>query len=288
MSADGGTDAARAGRRLKSKVLVALVLSSGVPVLVLLVVVPTLGSGVAQVLIAVTIASVLVGGWIIWDLGRILGRMGPLMASVDTLTILGRQQSQVDILMASYSKMLATIESQAEEINTFAARLDAAYAELESTNARLKEHTFKDDVTGLHNRRFLLWRLEEESQLGRPFSLVLIEFPGLRAVAERDGHEAYDHGLREVAAILTRAGGAVADVKSRYDGGRFAVLLLETRRPDAFRYVEEIRGAVVRDYVRAATPRMRAGVASRLRDGVTVEQLISEADTELRHDAAAR
>ena len=65
-----------------------------------------------------------------------------------------RRRDEVGTLMSSFNKMLLTIEQQAAEINTFATRLDAAYKELESTNARLKEFSFKDEVTGLYNRRF--------------------------------------------------------------------------------------------------------------------------------------
>jgi diguanylate cyclase (GGDEF)-like protein len=110
MSADGGLDVARAGLWLKRRVRVAFVLSSVVPLLVVLVVVlPTLQSGILQVLVVLTIVGMLAGAWVIWDLGRLIGRMGAL-----------------------------TVEQQAAEINTFASRLDAAFKEVESTNARLK------------------------------------------------------------------------------------------------------------------------------------------------------
>jgi GGDEF domain-containing protein len=81
-----------------------------------------------------------------------------------------RRRDEVGTLMSSFNKMLLTIEQQAAEINTFATRLDAAYKELESTNARLKETSFKDEVTGLYNRRFFTLRLEEELSRYRRFN----------------------------------------------------------------------------------------------------------------------
>ena len=86
MSGELSTDVARAGQRIKSKVLVALVLSSVVPILVLafvvlVLVLPTLGPGetlkfgVLQMLIIFTVIGMLAGAWVIWDLGRILARM---------------------------------------------------------------------------------------------------------------------------------------------------------------------------------------------------------------------
>ena len=88
-----------------------------------------------------------------------------------------RREDEVGTLMTSFNRMLETIEQQAAEINTFATRLDAAYKELESTNARLKETSFKDEVTGLYNRRFFSLRLEEElsryRRFNHPVSVVL-------------------------------------------------------------------------------------------------------------------
>ena len=85
-----------------------------------------------------------------------------------------------------------TIEQQAAEINSFATRLDAAYKELESTNARLKETSFKDEVTGLYNRRFFSMRLEEElsryRRFNHPVSVVLLDLDGFKAVNDEFGH----------------------------------------------------------------------------------------------------
>ena len=163
MSAADGIDVARAGQRIKTKVLVALVLSSVVPALVLVyvllvLVLPTF----LQILLGLTITGLLTGAWVHWDLGRMVGRMGALMASEGTLSGFERRQDDTGTLMTSFNKMLLTIEQQAAEINSFATRLDAAYGEMESTNARLKEAAFRDDITSLGNRRYLLIRLEEE------------------------------------------------------------------------------------------------------------------------------
>jgi len=165
-------DVAHAGLRIKKRILVALTLASIVPVLVLAFVVlvlmlPTLAPGETlkfgglQLLVIFTIIGMLAGGYIIWDIGRTMARIASLMAR-DTLPGGERRRDEVGTLMSSFNKMLGTIEQQAAEINTYATRLDAAYKELESTNARLKETSFKDEVTGLYNRRFFNLRLEEE------------------------------------------------------------------------------------------------------------------------------
>jgi methyl-accepting chemotaxis protein len=183
MSAADGIDVARAGQRIKTKVLVALALSSVVPALVLVYLLFVLALPTfLQILLGLTIIGMLTGAWVHWDLGRMVGRMGALMASEGTLSGFEQRQDETGTLMTSFNKMLLTIEQQAAEINSFASRLDAAYKEIESTNTRLLENSFKDDITGLYNRRFLLMRLEEEvgrwKRRSEPFSLVLFELSG--------------------------------------------------------------------------------------------------------------
>jgi diguanylate cyclase (GGDEF)-like protein len=260
MSGESGIDVARAGQRIKSKVLVALVLSSVVPILVLafvvlVLVLPTLGPGetlkfgVLQMLVVFTVLGMLAGAWVIWDLGRILARIGALMASESALSGFERRQDEVGTLMTSFNKMLVTIEQQAAEINTFATRLDAAYKELESTNAKLKETSFKDEVTGLYNRRFFSLRLEEElsryRRFNHPVSVVLLDLDGFKAVNDEFGHTMGDDTLRDVAQILMKHSRGI-NVVSRYGGDEFAVLLVETSKAGARLYADRIREVVAK------------------------------------------
>jgi diguanylate cyclase (GGDEF)-like protein len=260
MSGERGIDVARAGQRIKSKVLVALVLSSVVPMLVLAFVVlvlllPTLGPsetlkfGLLQMLVVFTVFGMLAGAWVIWDIGRIIARMGALMGSEGPLAPIERRQDEVGTLMTSFNKMLVTIEQQAAEINTFTTRLDAAYKELESTNARLKETSFKDEVTGLYNRRFFSLRLEEElsryRRFNHPVSVVLLDLDGFKAVNDEFGHTVGDATLREIAQILMKHSRGI-NVVSRYGGDEFAVLLVETSKAGARLYADRIREVVAK------------------------------------------
>ena len=284
MAAAAGTDVAPAGQRIQRKVLVALVLSSVLPMLVLLVVaLPTLGLGGAlevgalQLLILLAIVGVLAGDWILWDLGRTVARLGSLMGSDSTAA---DRQHEVGTLMTSYNKMLVTIEQQATEINTFASRLDTAYKEMESTNTRLKETSFKDDITGLYSRRFLLLRLEEEVEQwcrsGLPCSLVLLDFRRRRVAA---GYAEQDAALAALARILIRLAPSPTSVMARYDGSRFALLLAQTSQRGALRFVELVRNAVAAEYPEEERG-LRVGIASLPEDG-DAEHLMSAADAAL-------
>ena len=82
MAADVGAEVARVGQRMERKVLVALVLSSVLPMFALLVVaLPTLGPGgtlklgALQLLVLLAIVGMLAGAWVLWDLGRTVARL---------------------------------------------------------------------------------------------------------------------------------------------------------------------------------------------------------------------
>jgi diguanylate cyclase (GGDEF)-like protein len=304
MSGESGIDVARAGQRIKSKVLVALVLSSVVPILVLafvvlVLVLPTLGPaetlkfGVLQLLVLFTVLGMLAGAWVIWDLGRILARIGvlvankgALMASEGALSGFEQRRDEVGTLMTSINQMRVTIDQKEAEKNTYATRLDAAYKELEFTNARLKETSFKDEVTGLYNRRFFSLRLEEElsryRRFNHPVSVVLLDLDGFKAVNDEFGHKAGDDTLRDVAQILMKHSRGI-NVVSRYGGDEFAVLLVETSKAGARLYADRIREVVAKypfDHGKVVTSSF--GVASLPDDEAgTAEQLFRAADEAL-------
>src|SRR2546421_6565148 len=187
------------------------------------------------------------GAWILWDIGRAVSRMGELLSQQPDATALGARSDEVGALMKSFTSMLGTIEQQAVEINSFATRLDAAYKELEVTNARLKETSFRDDVTGLYNRRFFSLRLEEEisrfRRFNHPVSVVLLDLDGFKSINDEFGHAVGDETLREIAQILMKQSRGI-NVISRYGGDEFAILLVETSKAGARLYAERIRQVV--------------------------------------------
>jgi len=266
MSGESGIDIARAGQRVKSKMLVALVLSSVVPILVLafvvlVLVLPTLGPGetlkfgVLQLLVLFTMLGMLAGAWVIWDiLGRLLARIGALMAnkgapmaSEGALSGFEQRRDEVGTLMTSLDQMQVTLNQKEAENNTLNTRLEAAYKEIGDTNAKLKETSFKDEVTGLYNRRFFNLRLEEElsryRRFNHPVSVVLLDLDFFKAVNDEFGHAAGDETLRGVAQILMKHSRGI-NVVSRYGGDEFAVLLVETSKAGARLYADRIREVV--------------------------------------------
>ncbi len=292
----GATSAAPApGRRLQRRILIALTVSSGLPILVLsYVVVDHLSTGghpidafAIPALLFFTTLGVAMGAWVLWDLGRAVTQMrGMLNDDTAPPTSAGSPADEVRTVMETFGRLQRTIEEQAAEINTFAARLDAAYRDLEATNARLEEFSFKDEVTGLYNRRFFSVRLEEEisrfRRFNHPVSVVLIDLDGFKAVNDELGHAVGDETLRDIGQVLMRHSRGI-NVVSRYGGDEFVVLLVETSQAGARLYADRIR-KFIESYPFGHGKRITAsfGVANLPEDDVaTSEDLMKAADQAL-------
>ncbi len=306
------------GHYFRRKVSLALTLTSLVPLLILaysvyVSVMSWLGHESlygrdllwSQALLVIAGLLMAAGGFIIWDLGSTVSRTAETVAATTRgESAVAEKTHQIGVLMGSFSRMLGTIEAQTGEINDSAARLDAAYRELESTNARLKEVSFKDEVTRLYNRRFFSIRLEEEvsryRRFNHPVSVVLLDLDGFKAVNDDLGHATGDETLRGVGDLLLKHSRGI-NVICRYGGDEFAVLLVETPRASAQIYADRIRH-VLEHHVFPHGQRISAsfGIATVPGDtGAAAEDLLLAADEALyvakragknrvsAHDAAA-
>jgi diguanylate cyclase (GGDEF)-like protein len=241
--------------QIARKVVLGLSLSSLVPLLLLAGIVvglvpPGADDGAVSrgllALLGVAAVAAVAGAYTIWSLARTAIDASRADATGHDGSP-AKRRDEVETLMGSFNQMLTTIEQQAAEINSFASRLDAAYKELESTNARLKEFSFRDDVTGLYNRRFFGIRLEEEisryRRFNHPVSVVMMDLDGFKAVNDTLGHAVGDETLREVAQILLKHSRGI-NVVCRYGGDEFAILLVETSKAGASLYGDRIRHVI--------------------------------------------
>lgn len=294
----GRADFVLLGHRIRRKILLSLALCSAVPLLILTYVlyarvVPLLDPTVhgplvvgLQLLIILIGLLMAAGGYVIWDVANAVARTAEFISAARHLEGLGTRRDEIGLLMSSFSRMLATIETQSAEINAFSARLDSAYKELEVSNSRLKEFSFKDEVTGLYNRRFFSVRLEEEvsrcRRFNHPVSVVLVDLDDFKVINDELGHQAGDDTLREVAQLLLKHSRGI-NVICRYGGDEFAVLLVETSKGGARLYADRIR-QVLATHPFAHGRRVTAsfGVASLPEDVAPVtDELIRAADDAL-------
>lgn len=114
-------------------------------------------------------------------------------------------------------------------------------------NEKLKLLGLTDALTGLHNRRYFMQRLEEEVVRGLrqelPVSCLFIDIDHFKSFNDLYGHSVGDQVLRYVANIIKKQM-RLSDVLARYGGEEFAVLLTNTDTKLAQEIAERIRFAI--------------------------------------------
>ncbi len=170
--------------------------------------------------------------------------LAPPLPLPETAPPASAEPTPTTALLSTFSRVLAGVERQASEIERFADKLDLAYKDVQTSSARLKEFSFKDEVTGLYNRRFFSIRLEEEvsryRRFNHPVSVVLLDLDAFKGVNDDLGHGAGDETLRGVADVLMKNSRGI-NVICRYGGDEFAILLVETSKTGARLYADRIR-----------------------------------------------
>ena len=157
--------------------------------------------------------------------------------------------------------------------------------ERETEALRLAE---QDALTGLGNYRMFARALEAEGararRYGDPFSLVVLDLNGFKAINDELGHSVGDHALRVVADGL-RSALRAEDVLCRQGGDEFAVIAVRAGpvegRDLAVRLVDAVAEASAeRELPRPVTA--SAGWATFGRHAQTTDALIACADEALR------
>jgi diguanylate cyclase (GGDEF)-like protein/PAS domain S-box-containing protein len=157
--------------------------------------------------------------------------------------------------------------------------------EIEDLQAKLKEQTIRDPLTGLFNRRYLEETMGRElaraSREGFPIGVVMIDIDHFKQVNDSHGHKAGDLILQAMGNLLLgviRAG----DIACRYGGEEFLLILPQASRVITAERAEEWRTGfealrtVYGENALQAT--ISLGIAAYPADGVTAEAVIHAAD----------
>jgi len=118
--------------------------------------------------------------------------------------------------LADYARLIETIAAQAHE------------------RALWQELAWRDDLSGLRNRRYFEHRLDEllaqaTAQRSR-VTVLLFDIDDFKSYNDAYGHATGDALLREVAALLLRCS-REHDVAARYGGDEFAAILWDAEQP---------------------------------------------------------
>ena len=101
-----------------------------------------------------------------------------------------------------------------------------------------------DDLTGLHNRKFLIERLESEMSRAKRYkstvSCILFDLDFFKVINDMYGYEWGDVLLKKIAEMLSNLA-RKEDVVTRYGDEEFMVLLPDTSEENAFIFAERFR-----------------------------------------------
>ena len=159
-------------------------------------------------------------------------RLARLAAHVASLTHTIRQQ--LDTTRAERDRILvlhAELEREHERLATLNRALTLQIAENRRLHEELKEQSFRDALTGLHNRRYLYERgprlLDSSIDEGVPLCLVMLDLDHFKKLNDVHGHLIGDRSLVALGRIL-REGLREEDVVCRVGGEEFAMILPST------------------------------------------------------------
>ncbi|HEX8231721.1 MAG TPA: PleD family two-component system response regulator [Caulobacteraceae bacterium] len=153
------------------------------------------------------------------------------------------------------------------------------------------EAAVTDQLTGLHNRRYMASQLaalvaRAVQEGGEPVSTLLIDIDHFKKINDSFGHDVGDEVLREFAVRLASNVRAI-DLPCRYGGEEFVLVMPGTSLADAERIAERIRRHVAGAPFRVAavseplSVTISIGVAANSGPGDNPEALLKRADQAL-------
>lgn len=153
-----------------------------------------------------------------------------------------------------------------------------------ATEKRLREDAFKDQLTGINNRRLFDTIIDNEIEISeksnKPLSMILLDLDNFKIVNDTYGHSVGDELLRQsaqtVSSIIRNS-----DIFVRYGGEEFVILMSQTSEDGAVLLAEKIRVALEeKNFPVAGRQTASFGVAVRMK-GESFEEWYQRLDKAL-------
>ena len=275
------------GQRVRQKMILALTLSSVIPLLILTYcfyayLTPLFEGGkpvgdtfAVPVLLLFTALLMAGGGYVVYDLATALSRAATIVtdAKPDVRPVIDRTD-EIGTLVASFSKMMATIEQQAQEINQFPKKLDL-----------LTRQAFQDPLTTLPNRALFMDRLAHAlartERRPQHVAVLFLDIDRFKVINDSLGHGVGDQVLGELSRRLADCV-RPEDTIARLGGDEFAILLEDLDDAEgATAVAERVAKALEVPFLlegREVVVTMSVGVALNTRRPISPEELLRDAD----------
>ena len=234
-----------------------------------------LGRASVRIVVAFSALAVLVAALLARALTRPLGQIVEAVRRFPEGTPGGHlpteRQDEIGLLARSIGHMQDQIRGQ--------------FAKLEQKQGELDRLASHDSLTGLHNRRFFLDRLEHAlahaKRSGTQVALLYIDLDNFKAINDELGHAAGDHVLRTLAQRMKHVV-READTVARIGGDEFVVLIEGSADDDSVAAVAhkvlEVLAQPVPHAERELVCGASIGVSRFPGDGQTDIELIAAAD----------
>lgn len=126
--------------------------------------------------------------------------------------------------------------------------VQAMYRTVFALNIDLRQQADRDDLTGVHSRRYFDRRLPELMETirgtGKPFAVLLIDIDHFKSYNDTFGHPSGDRCLIEVATAMSSVADRDEQFVARYGGEEFVAVLPNTPPDRALQVGEALRNAV--------------------------------------------
>jgi len=124
-------------------------------------------------------------------------------------------------------------------------KLNVEIERRKEVEAKLRELSSTDGLTGLFNRRYFNEMIEKElsrtKRTNSNISLIFIDIDCFKQFNDTYGHQAGDDTLKKVSDTLSKIVCRPSDLAARYGGEELVALLPNTNSIDAFSLAEKIR-----------------------------------------------
>ncbi len=193
-------------------------------------------------------------------------------------------------LVQRVTELKTSVDQMTRDSQNLVTQLQAEVSSFQSRLKAVESLVLKDELTGVANRRSIEERVHWHIRNNQIFCIIMLDLNNFKRVNDEHGHQAGDDLLRQFAKELqmnTRSG----DLVGRWGGDEFVVLLLCDGANAGF-HIARLREWVFGKYTITVGANRKTvdvnidasiGVAE-WRSGITVEELISDADGAMYKD----
>lgn len=152
------------------------------------------------------------------------------------------------------------LRQQAHSLENRFHLIDKQNVELAAMNRALAEMAYRDPLTNLYRRWYLVEQFRNEltraTRYGHPFSVLLIDLDAFDAVNTTWGQVAGDHALQTFARLL-QSSCRTSDILSHFGADEFCALLTDTPIEGAAEVAERIRRRCAEELFRSGESEFR-------------------------------